>query len=123
MLHKAELRQLDQRISIRCSLKPLTREEVEAYITHRLWVARGSTSVTFTPKAFDLVHTLSGGVPRVINLLCDRALMTGCEQKTSQIAEEHVVDGGGASSGMRFPKARSRASARRRPLRHRAADC
>ena len=45
VLHKAELRQLDQRISIRCSLKALTREEVEAYVTHRLWVARGSTSV------------------------------------------------------------------------------
>ena len=43
VLHKAELRQLDQRISIRCSLKALTREEVEAYVTHRLWVARGST--------------------------------------------------------------------------------
>ena len=42
VLRRAELRQLDQRISIRCLLKPLTREEVEAYITHRLWVARGA---------------------------------------------------------------------------------
>ena len=91
VLHKAELRQLDQRISIRCSLKALTREEVEAYVTHRLWVARGSTSVSFTPKAFDLVHALSGGVPRMINLICDRALMAGCEKQTSRIAEEHVV--------------------------------
>jgi general secretion pathway protein A len=91
VLHKAELRQLDQRISIRCSLKPLTREEVEAYVTHRLWVARGATSVTFTPKAFDLVHALSGGVPRMINLICDRALMAGCDKQTSRIAEEHVV--------------------------------
>ena len=77
ILHKPDLRQLDQRISIRCYLKALTREEVEAYVTHRLWVARGSTSVTFTPKAFDLVHSISGGVPRMINLLCDRALMIG----------------------------------------------
>jgi general secretion pathway protein A len=91
VLHKAELRQLDQRISIRCSLKALTREEVEAYVTHRLWVARGSTSVTFTPKAFDLVHAVSGGVPRMINLVCDRALMLGCEKQTSRIAEEQVV--------------------------------
>ena len=58
ILHKPELRQLDQRISIRCVLKPLTREEVEAYVTHRLWVARASTSVTFTPEAFDL-HSIS----------------------------------------------------------------
>ncbi|HYE88599.1 MAG TPA: AAA family ATPase [Vicinamibacterales bacterium] len=91
VLHKAELRQLDQRISIRCSLKALTREEVEAYVTHRLWVARGATSVTFTPKAFDLVHAVSGGVPRMINLVCDRALMVGCEKQTSRIAEDHVV--------------------------------
>jgi general secretion pathway protein A len=91
VLQKSELRQLDQRISIRCSLKALTREEVEAYVTHRLWVARGSTAVTFTPKAFDLVHALSGGVPRMINLICDRSLMIGCERQTSRIAEEHVV--------------------------------
>ena len=91
VLHKAELRQLDQRISIRCSLKALTREEVEAYVTHRLWVARGATAVTFTPKAFDLMHAVSGGVPRVINLICDRSLMVGCEKQTSRIAEEHVV--------------------------------
>ena len=91
ILHKPDLRQLDQRISIRCSLKPLGREESEAYVTHRLFVARGSTSVTFTPTAFDLVHTVSGGVPRVINLLCDRALMVACEQQTSRITEDHVV--------------------------------
>ena len=95
VLHKSELRQLDQRISIRCSLKALTREEVEAYVTHRLWVARGSTPVTFTAKAFDLVHALSGGVPRVINLLCDRALMFASQKQTSRIAEEHVVHAAG----------------------------
>jgi general secretion pathway protein A len=91
VLQKAELRQLDQRISIRCSLKPLTREEVEAYVTHRLWVARGSTSVSFTPRAFDLVHTLTGGVPRMINLLCDRSLMVACEAETGRITENHIV--------------------------------
>ncbi len=103
ILHKEQLRQLDQRISIRCSLKALTREEVEAYVTHRLWVARGSTSVTFTPKAFDLVHALSGGVPRVINLLCDRSLMVGCEKQTNRIAEEHVV-AAAAQLGLEVPK-------------------
>jgi general secretion pathway protein A len=91
VLRKSELRQLDQRISIRCSLKALTREEVEAYVTHRLWVARGSTAVTFTPKAFDLVHALSGGVPRVINLLCDRSLMVASQRQVSRITEDHVV--------------------------------
>ena len=107
LLHKAELRQLDQRISIRCSLKALTREEVEAYVTHRLWVARGSTSVSFTPKAFDLVHALSGGVPRVINLLCDRALMVACEAQSSRITEEQVV-AAAAQIGLEVPKGKVR---------------
>ena len=107
VLHKAELRQLDQRISIRCSLKPLTREEVEAYVTHRLWVARGSTPVTFTPKGFDLVHALSGGVPRVINLVCDRALMVGCEKQTALISEEHVA-ASGKQLGLEGPRTKSK---------------
>ena len=107
LLHKAELRQLDQRISIRCSLKALTREEVEAYVTHRLWVARGSTSVSFTPKAFDLVHAVSGGVPRVINLLCDRALMVACEAQSSRITEEQVVAAAG-QIGLEIPKGKVR---------------
>src|SRR5512145_1462591 len=98
VLHKSELRQLDQRISIRCSLKALTREEVEAYVTHRLWVARGSTGVSFTPRAFDLVHAISGGVPRMINLLCDRSLMVGCDKQTHRITEEHVVHAAGQLS-------------------------
>lgn len=107
LLHKAELRQLDQRISIRCSLKALTREEVEAYVTHRLWVARGSTSVSFTPKAFDLVHAVSGGVPRMINLICDRALMVACEAQTSRITEEQVVLSA-AQIGLKVPKGKVR---------------
>ncbi|MEO8680041.1 MAG: AAA family ATPase [Vicinamibacterales bacterium] len=107
VLAKAELRQLDQRISIRCSLKALTREEVEAYVTHRLWVARGSTSVSFTPKAFDLVHNISGGVPRMINLLCDRALMAACEEQTNRISEDHIVKAAG-QVGHEIPRGKIR---------------
>ena len=95
-LQDAKLRQLDQRVSIRCWLKPLNREEVEAYITHRLWVARGSTTLTFTPKAVDVVHAISGGVPRMINLICDRALMLACEARTSQVTDTFIVNGAAA---------------------------
>ncbi|MFA5907699.1 MAG: AAA family ATPase [Vicinamibacterales bacterium] len=119
LLHKTELRQLDQRISIRCSLKALTREEVEAYVTHRLWVARGSTSVSFTPKAFDLVHAVSGGVPRMINLVCDRALMVACEAQTSRITEEHAAQAA-AQIGIEIPKGKirgERAASSRQPSR------
>jgi cell division septation protein DedD len=66
-------------------------------------VARGSTSVSFTPKAFDLVHAVSGGVPRMINLLCDRALMVACEAQTSRITEEQVVLSA-AQIGLDVPK-------------------
>ena len=122
ILHKPDLRQLDQRISLRCYLKALTREEVEAYVTHRLWVARGSTSVTFTPKAFDLVHSISGGVPRMINLICDRALMVGCEKQTSRITEEHVVRCAG-QLGQEIPKGKikgERAAGATRPASKRS---
>jgi general secretion pathway protein A len=105
VLHDAKLRQLDQRISMRCLLRPLNREEVEAYITHRLWVARGSTAVTFVPAAIDLVHKLSGGVPRMINLLCDRALMAGAETRSSTITDAHIASGATAL-GLSVPKIR-----------------
>jgi general secretion pathway protein A len=92
VLAEAELRQLDQRISIRAALKPLTREEVDAYIAHRLWVARGGAGVQFAPEALDLVHRLTRGVPRVINLLCDRALMAGAEARVHRIAVLQIED-------------------------------
>ena len=118
LLHRAELRQLDQRISIRCSLKALTREEVEAYVTHRLWVARGSTSVSFTPAAYDVVHAVSDGVPRVINLLCDRALMVACEAQSSRITEEQVEQAA-ARIGLEVPAGGGRPSSASAPLRRR----
>ncbi|MEW6321953.1 MAG: AAA family ATPase [Acidobacteriota bacterium] len=103
VLHNSQLRQLDQRISIRCLLKPLNRQEVEVYITHRLWVARGSTAVTFTPRALDLVHAITGGVPRMINLVCDRALMAACTARTDKITDEHVRQGADAL-GLTIPR-------------------
>jgi general secretion pathway protein A len=99
-LAAADMRQLDQRISIRATLKPLSREEVEAYITHRLWVARGSTAVTFEKDAFDLVQQFTDGVPRVINLLCDRALMLGSEMRVNRLTPE-IIRQAAANLGLR----------------------
>ena len=104
VLHDAKLRQLDQRISIRCLLKPLNREEVEAYITHRLWVARGSTAVAFMPKAIDLVHGISGGVPRMINLIADRALMSGHKAQADKITDA-MIRGAAETLGLSLPRA------------------
>jgi general secretion pathway protein A len=90
-LADAQMRQLDQRVSLRAMLKPLSRDEVEAYISHRLSVAKGAESVAFAPMAIDLVHAYSGGVPRVINLLCDRALMVGAELR-ADIVSPPLID-------------------------------
>jgi general secretion pathway protein A len=103
VLADAELRQLDQRISIRAALKPLTREEVEAYIAHRLWVARGSTAVAFESDALDLVHRFTGGVPRVINLLCDRALMAGAAARVNRITTGLIEEAAG-NLGLKLPE-------------------
>ena len=100
-LASAEMRQLDQRISIRATLKPLNREEVEAYIAHRLWVARGSTAVTFEAASLDLVHAYTAGVPRVINLLCDRSLMQGAQMRVNRLTPA-MIDEAAHSLGLRL---------------------
>jgi len=88
------MRQLDQRISRRCQLQPLTRGETGDYVAHRLHVARGTANVLFTNKALDLVHRLSVGVPRMINLLCDRALERGQAAGATRITPSFVLAAG-----------------------------
>jgi len=101
VLAATEMRQLDQRISIRATLKALNREEVEAYIAHRLWVARGSTAVTFEAPALDLVHAYTGGVPRIINLVCDRSLMQGAQMRVNKLTPAMIEEAAG-SLGLRL---------------------
>jgi general secretion pathway protein A len=74
LLARNDLRQLAQRITARFHLDPLSREETIAYVQHRLRIA-GATSDILTRGALGEVHRISGGVPRVINILCDRALL------------------------------------------------
>lgn len=73
-LDKPDLRQLSQRIIARFHLEALTRPETEDYIAHRLSIAGGAGRI-LTRSALRRVYTISGGVPRVINLICDRALL------------------------------------------------
>ncbi len=77
MLARRELRQLAQRITARAHLGSLSRRETEDYIRHRMVVAGGEGKASFTPDALNAVHAESGGVPRLINVLCDRALLAG----------------------------------------------
>lgn len=74
MLARPELRQLAQRIVARYHLGPLTKAEVAAYVRHRLEIA-GTTRQLFPPSLMGRLYRLSGGVPRVINVICDRALL------------------------------------------------
>jgi general secretion pathway protein A len=74
LLGRNELRQLAQRITGRYHLNPLSREETSAYVLHRLRVA-GATNDIFAAAALNEVFRLSQGVPRVINVICDRALL------------------------------------------------
>ena len=90
LLRSSDLRQLDQRVSIRYELKPLTREETSAYIAHRLTIAGGGAAVSFTPKAIDVVHKYTTGIPRLINLVCDRALLVGYSARSNRITPEMV---------------------------------
>jgi general secretion pathway protein A len=92
LLRSPELRQLDQRVSIRYELKPLDQETVAAYVAHRLTIAGGSAAVGFTAKALEQVYRLSGGIPRLINLICDRALLAGFSEQTSRITPEMVIN-------------------------------
>jgi general secretion pathway protein A len=80
LLDQPELRQLAQRITGRYHLDPLSAEESAGYVKHRMRVA-GATAEVFTPSALREIHRLSGGIPRVINVICDRALLGAFTQE------------------------------------------
>ena len=81
-----ELRQVEQRIAVRCKLEPLTREGVEGYVAHRLKVAGGTPDrVGFSADALDALYEVSRGVPRLINRICDRALHRGHLERMAAI--------------------------------------
>lgn len=73
-LRQPSLRQLRQRVSLWCRTKPLTKEQTHTYIAQRLWIA-GSRDPLFTPEAADLVHFYSKGIPRIVNRICEHALI------------------------------------------------
>lgn len=79
------LRQFKQRISLRSHLKPLSRKETAEYIAWRLKVAGYHGAPLFTLRAVGRIHGHSGGVPRLINVLCDNALLTGYALEKRQI--------------------------------------
>jgi len=91
MLARPELEQLAQRVIARYHLGAMTETETEAYIRHRLAVAGMTTAMPFDAKAIARIHQLSRGVPRRINLLCDRALL-GAYSSGKGVADRRIVD-------------------------------
>lgn len=76
-LSRPDLRQLRQRITVRYHIPPLTEEDTAKYIKHRLWVAGSDGTVIFEPRAVREIYKYSQGTPRVINAVCDNALLAG----------------------------------------------
>ena len=85
-----QMRQLEQRIAVRFHIHELTRTETEQYITHRMSVAGAAHTVTWSRRALRLIHYSTGGIPRRINLLCDRILMTAFVRGTHRVSAAMV---------------------------------
>ncbi|HZX27119.1 MAG TPA: AAA family ATPase [Telluria sp.] len=109
MLARPELEQMAQRVIARYHLGPLTEAETAAYIQHRMAVAGAHGAGAFPPAVTRLVYRLSGGVPRRINLLCDRALLGAYVENRSAVtraivrrAAEEVFGGAGTRTWPRW---------------------
>lgn len=85
LLGQPELRQLKQRVSLKCSIKTLTPLETGEYIRWRLRIAGCTNENLFEPEAIKTVHRFSAGIPRIINNICDNALLTGFSECSARI--------------------------------------
>ena len=108
-LDSPQLRQLKQRIGLRCSLKPLTPHELRGYIDQRLRLAGADAQAPniFPDETIDLIHKCSSGIPRLVNTLCENSLLLGFWNKQRQITWELVLE---AAADLRlaiFPEASS----------------
>jgi general secretion pathway protein A len=84
LLAREEMRQLAQRVTARYHLEPIAQQDVGDYIQHRLQIC-GASHIVFSRRAVDLIRRLSGGVPRLINVLCDRSLLGAYVEGKSQV--------------------------------------
>ncbi len=90
LLDRKELRQLRQRITVRYHIAPLSRSETDAYIQHRLHVAGANSRPSFQRGAIRKIHRYAGGIPRLINAVCDKTLLCGYVMGTDQLTAGHV---------------------------------
>ncbi len=91
-LRRPDLRQLRQRITMRTKTYPLTREETRQYIAQRLKVAGSDGRPIFTPEAVELIHRYARGIPRVVNTLCEHALISGYADQRPVLGTEIIQE-------------------------------
>ena len=91
-LNQSSLRQLKQRVALRCVLSPLTRQETAAYIGRRIRLAGGSLSSCFTSDAITCIYERSGGIPRIVSVICDNALINGFAIDQKPVGRSIVLD-------------------------------
>lgn len=89
-LHNPNVRQLRQRVALWCKTRPLDSEETQAYIAERLRIA-GASQPVLLPEAAELVHLYSKGIPRIINLICEHALISAYVEQIKPIPA-HIVE-------------------------------
>jgi type II secretory pathway predicted ATPase ExeA len=91
-LNQHSLRQLKQRVALRCTLGLLDQLETHAYVTGRLRIAGAGQAAIFTREALDLVHVRSGGVPRLISVICDNALVNAYAAGVKPVPADIVAE-------------------------------
>src|SRR6266446_5901815 len=91
-LNDPGLRQLKQRVALRCEIAPFELPETAAYIASRVRTAGGESSRLFTREAVMTIHEYSGGIPRTINVMCDNALLSGFALGRQPVDREIVMD-------------------------------
>jgi general secretion pathway protein A len=89
-LNHPGLRQLRQRITVRYHLRPLSRPDMERYVAHRLHVAGANGSPTFTTWAMRTLHWYARGIPRLVNAVCDKALLYGYVNETRDLTAKSI---------------------------------
>ncbi|MGA9769227.1 MAG: AAA family ATPase [Blastocatellia bacterium] len=92
LLAERDLRQLKQRVSLKCSIRMLSERETAEYICWRMRIAGARDENLFEPDALKTVHRFSGGIPRIINNICDNALLTGFGQSSPRITASIIKD-------------------------------
>jgi type II secretory pathway predicted ATPase ExeA len=89
-LGEPELRQVRQRLSIRCKLDAFGEADVKSYVSHRLGIA-GNSEVAFDEDALPVICAATEGIPRLINLVCDRALLRAASVGATTVTADHII--------------------------------